>query len=271
MFTFILRQLFLVKSEFSLVTVLALIMHVGTTFASTPLDATVKQINADLQYLQVEAFDFPASLASELGAIKTTAFVAMPINASTKKLPLLISLHGGGGKNWTVAEQLARSAKVKGLALAEKANRELVLFAPNSSDNWDPVTLNLALDYFLKQHPHVDTKRMYLIGHSMGGTGTLAWALANPERFAAISPSGFRLRSKLEDIDRLLELPIWLMVGAEDGMRPSDVYGFATDLKKAGHKQVGYTAFPGANHPQANAAFFGSVDLVEWLLSHSKK
>lgn len=251
--------------------VCVLSVYANFAFSESSLDTSVKKVNSDLENMQVELFEWPASLASELGAIKHTAFVARHRNTSADKLPLLISLHGGGGKKWTVAEQLERSAKVKGLALAEKANRDLILFAPNSSDSWDSVTLNRALDYFLERHPQVDTKRIYLLGHSMGGTGTLHWALANPERFAAISPSGFRLRSTLGALDALLTLPIWLMVGAEDGVRPADVAGLASDLKKTGHRQVGYTAFPGANHAQANAAVFGSVDLVSWLMTHSKK
>lgn len=259
------------KMALNLICACVFSIHVSLAFAEAPLDTKVKKVNADLKNMQVELLEWPASLAAELGEIKKVAFVAKHRNTRANKLPLLISLHGGGGKNWTLAEQLERSANVKGLALVEKANRDLMLFAPNSSDSWDPATLDRALDYFLKKHPQVDKKRIYLLGHSMGGTGTLRWALANPERFAAISPSGFRLRSELDSLDALIPLPIWLMVGAEDGVRPTDVSALASDLQKAGHKQVGYTAFPGANHAQANAAVFSSVDLVDWLLSHAKK
>lgn len=230
----------------------------------------VKNVNKEFKNMQVEAFEWPDSIRPKLGELKSTYFVATHKQSAGGKRPLVISLHGGGGKNWNVSEQLARSSKVKGLAFAEKANQDLILFEPNSFDSWDPVTLNYALEAFLKQYPSVDKNRIYLIGHSMGGTGILAWSLTNPELFAAVSPSGFRLKEPLGSLENLIGLPIWLTVGAEDGVRPDDVLGVYTELKKLGHKQVGYTAFPGANHPQANAAVFSSVDTIEWFLSHSK-
>jgi predicted peptidase len=105
----------------------------------------------------------------------------------------------------------------------------------------------------------------------MGGTGTLAWAREAPHLFAAVSPAGFRLTGPIGSVDTLADLPIWLAVGSDDGVRPNDVLSVYHALKEAGNKRVGFTAFPGANHAQANAALFSSADLIEWLLSHDKK
>lgn len=235
------------------------------------LHETLNQVNAMFKNMQVEVIDWPDEALPKLGNIKPSAFVAFPKQSKEGKRPLLISLHGGGGKKWSIAQQLARSAKVKGLALAEKANQDLILFAPNSSQSWDPATLNYALSLFLKRYPQVDEHRIYLMGHSMGGTGTLAWSIQNPDLFAAVSPSGFRLKDENLAVENLLDVPIWLAVGSEDGVRPQDVMSLYLELKKLGNKQAGFTAFPGANHAQANAAVFNSEDLVEWFLSHSKR
>jgi len=45
---------------------------------------------------------------------------------------------------------------------------------------------------------------------------------------------------------------------------------YSVNLSYTRNKRAGYTAFPGANHSQANAAVFNSTDLVEWFLSHQK-
>lgn len=234
------------------------------------LNSTLNDINAAFENMHVEVIEWPQDALPRLGNIKSSSFVATHKNAKEGKRPLLISLHGGGGKSASIAEQLSRSARVKGLALAEKSNQDLILFEPNSADSWDPDTLNYALALFLERYPEVDTQRIYLMGHSMGGTGSLNWAMHSPDLFAAVSPSGFRLQAPIASVDNLINLPIWLAVGSEDGVRPEDVLSVYFALKKAGHKQVGYTAFPGANHPKGNAAVFGSLDLVEWFLTHSK-
>lgn len=230
----------------------------------------LSEINTAFENMHVEVIKWPEEALPNLGKIKSSAFVAFHKRTTGGKRPLLISLHGGGGKSSSIVEQLTRSAKVKGLALAEKSNRDLILFEPNSSDSWDAVSLNYALALFLERYPEVDTKRIYLMGHSMGGTGTLNWAMHDPNLFAAISPSGFRLKEPITSIKSLSNVPIWLAVGSEDGVRPEDVMSVYFALKEAGNKQVGFTAFPGANHPKANAAVFGSVELVEWFLTHSK-
>ena len=48
-------------------------------------------------------------------------------------------------------QQLARSAEVKGLGLAEMAGKNLILLEPNTADNWDVDSLNTMLDYVLAE------------------------------------------------------------------------------------------------------------------------
>ena len=47
------------------------------------------------------------------GKLKRFAFKASPVKRPAGKLPLLIALHGGGGKTISLDRQLARSAEVK--------------------------------------------------------------------------------------------------------------------------------------------------------------
>lgn len=234
------------------------------------LAETLQAVNGRFENTHVQLLHWPKELHADLGHLKKVAFMAMPREETTGKLPLLITLHGGGGKNWSIEEQLERSARVKGLGLAEKANRDLILLEPNSTESWDPKTLNTMLDYVLKTYPQIDDKRIYLLGHSMGGTGIWNWMVESPERFAATAPGGFTGGNEIKSFDAVLQVPVWAMVGGNDGERPAHIHGLVTMLREAGHENVGYTAFPGANHSQGNAAMFSAVHVVDWMLTHSK-
>ena len=88
----------------------------------------------------------------------------------------------------SLEQQLARSAEVKGLRLAELAGRGLMLLEPNSADIWDAGSLNTMLDYILDNYPEIDRNRVYVMGHSMGGWGTWSWINESSDRFAAAAP-----------------------------------------------------------------------------------
>ncbi|NND07749.1 MAG: prolyl oligopeptidase family serine peptidase [Saprospiraceae bacterium] len=247
-----------------------LLLVVLTAFVQPDIQKTLDDINARFKNVEVSLVHWPDDLQPKLGMLKKSAFMALPRSASTEKLPLLITLHGAGGKNWTLAEQLVRSAKVKGLSLAELAGKELMAIEPNSSGDWDPLTLNIMLDYLLDQYPQIDPDRVYVMGHSMGGRGTWEWILHAPQRFAAAAPCGFSELNLDDDVSKLVDLPVWGMVGANDGKNVASIKKMIELLRKTGNPNVQYTAFPDANHAKGNASVFSSVKCIEWMLTFSK-
>jgi predicted peptidase len=234
------------------------------------LGETLAAINDRFTKVSVELLEWPDRLLKDLGKFKSTAFLARPVSKPEGKLPLLISLHGGGGKEMSIERQLARSAEVKGLRLAELAGRDLILLEPNSADSWDADSLNTMLDYVLKKYPEIDEDRVYVMGHSMGGMGTWVWINDSPKRFAAAAPAGFSAGNS-GDPDRLVNLPIWGMAGGADGDRAIGIRKMVEDLRAAGNRNVKHTEFEGANHSQANVAVFSSVELVDWMLGFPNK
>lgn len=240
----------------------------GQPFGAEILE-TLQQINQRFEQIDVELVEWPDSLHKKLGKLKKIAFMAYPVNRPAGKLPLLITLHGGGGRNMSLQKQLERSADVKGLALAELAGRDLILLEPNSADTWEADSLNTMLDYILEKHPEIDRKRIYVMGHSMGGWGTWSWINESAGRFAAAAPCGFPA-DESGDPKRLVKLPIWGMAGGSDGERTAGVKKMVERLRAAGNVNVRHTEFSGANHSKANAAVFSSVELVDWMLGFSK-
>lgn len=234
------------------------------------LNETLKGINDRFKNVDVQLVEWPAALQENLGELKRIAFMATPVEKSEGKLPLLITLHGGGGRNMSLNQQLERSAKVKGLGLAELAEKDMILLEPNTAAPFDPASLNIMLDYVLATYPDIDTNRIYVMGHSMGGRGTWTWINESADRFAAASPNGFSA-SYSGDAEGLARLPIWGMVGGADKPETiAGVKGMVERVREAGNQRVKYTEFPDANHAAANAAVFSSVELVDWMLGFSK-
>ena len=238
---------------------------------TSSIEKTLNDINSTFKTMEVKLLHWPKDLQPKLGNLKKTAFIAFPKKGTIGKLPLIITLHGAGGKKWTIEEQLKRSAKVKGLSLAELAGKDIILLEPNSSENWDPKTLNVMLDYILKTYTQIDQNRIYVMGHSMGGKGTWDWIQQSSERFAAAAPGGFSGVSEEDNFTKLANFPVFGMVGGEDGKNVSSVKKMIDLLKAVGNKNVKYIAFPGANHSQGNKKLFSHVECVEWMLTFQIK
>ena len=234
------------------------------------LNRILEEINDRFEHVDVELVEWPDELQKKLGKLKKIAFLALPVKKPTGKLPLLISLHGAGGRKMSLEQQLARSAEVKGLGLAELAGKDLILLEPNTAGIWDVSSLNTMLDYVLEHYQEIDANRVYVMGHSMGGWGTWAWINESSDRFAAAAPCGFSA-GDTGDVEHLVNLPIWGMVGGDDKKdRTTGIKKMVERLRAAGNKHVKHTEFPGANHAEGNAAVFSSVELVDWMLGFSR-
>lgn len=247
------------------------------------LNKTLEEINGRFKNVDVELLEWPEKLQQRLGKIKQIAFLATPVKTPAGKLPLLISLHGGGQRWWNMSlqEQLAISApggkieklrgfkKLRGYDLAELAGKGMILLEPNTAGLWDAGTLDTMLDYVLANYPKIDKDRVYVMGYSMGGRGTWAWINESADRFAAAAPCGFN-PADTGDVKKLVKLPIWAMAGGADGDRTTGVRKMVERLRAAGNLNVKHTEFEGADHRAGGTAVFSSVELVEWMLGFKR-
>ncbi|MCP4259664.1 MAG: alpha/beta hydrolase fold domain-containing protein, partial [Planctomycetes bacterium] len=117
-----------------------------------------------------------------------------------KKAPLIIFLHGGGGTRRKIEDFLWNN---QAKAVNQKDYPFNVLI-PRSKGQWKPKDLDLLLEHVVKEY-NIDTKRIYLTGHSMGGAGTWRWASTRPKTFAAIAPLAGGGRNREEGI---VDLPL---------------------------------------------------------------
>ncbi len=185
-----------------------------------------------------------------------------------KKLwPMIIFLHGSGERG-----NDPNRLKVHSLpkVIDREENFPFIVVSPQCPDGkrWNAESLNAMLDEVLTKLP-VDTNRIYLTGLSMGGYGTWKFAIAYPERFAAVAPvCGW---GHLEDVEKLKQTPVWIFHGAKDDVvPPSESEKMVKFLEKFGSTKVKFTLYPNANH-NAWDATYSNQELYDWFLQHSKR
>ncbi|MBK1879906.1 alpha/beta hydrolase fold domain-containing protein [Pelagicoccus mobilis] len=238
------------------------------------LAEAVAGINAGFENVEVEVIKWPSELNGNLGAMHEFAYVTRPVESTSGKLPLIISLHGGGPNWWVMSleEQIEISAqidKVRGYDLAELAGKELIMLEPNTTADWEADELDAMLDYVLENFPDVDTDHVYVMGYSKGGGGTWTWLNESADRFAAAAIGGNNGAGAIDDMATLANLPLWLMVGGDDTPAPG-MENRVNQLRAAGNESVEHTVIEGADHGEAGDVFFSSVEMVDWLLGFER-
>jgi len=106
---------------------------------------------------------------------------------SAKPAPLVIALHGMGGNESSFFNgydgTLPREAERKGfLVAAPKGRAPTSMYRGTAEQDVLDVLAEVRRDY------NVDARRIYLMGHSMGGYGTWSIAMNHPGVFAALGP-----------------------------------------------------------------------------------
>ena len=151
--------------------------------------ATAAQAQSRLEHLTVK---------SEILGVEKNYSVYLPdgYDKSNERYPVLYLLHGGGDnwKDWLLKGQ---AAEIADRTIAEGTAPEMIIVMPDGMQNWyankADGTFNYE-DYFFEELiPHIEatyrcrTERQYraISGLSMGGFGSLLYALKHPDKFIA--------------------------------------------------------------------------------------
>jgi len=163
----------------------------------------------------------------------------------TKPTPLVVALHGMGGDENSMfdgyGEQLKVEAQRLGFLVACPKGRDTAsMYRGSAEQDVMDVLAEVRRDY------KVDSSRIYLMGHSMGGYGTWSVAIAHPDVFAALGPiSGGGNAAAMEKIKNL---PEYVIHGDHD---PTVNVNQSRTMVAAG-KKVGapivYNEVPGGTH-----------------------
>ena len=180
-------------------------------------------------------------------------------------LPLVIFLHGASlcGNNI----QKVRRYGVLDAIDKGKIIPTLVVAPQNPGGAWNAHKLNELLEW-AKRNYKVDTTRVYVLGMSLGGYGTMDFVGAYPEKIAAAMAlcGGCSLR----DVSPLGKVPLWIMHGTADravSVKQSQIV--VEKLQEGGNdKLLRYNWLQGGSHGIL-ARLFYLQKTYDWLFSHS--
>lgn len=222
------------------------------------------------------------SLQEKTNALNPEYLLFRVGDVATDKQPLLIYLHGGGGKGDDVrriagqvrqlTDGIQRFSKGPCLIVAPQCLRQA---KDGGWATWNHSDLNLLLSH-LKATLPIDTKRIYLTGNSMGGFGSWMWGGHNPEHFAAIAPivGGIGERGPIDvtpDLEawaaNLAKVPVYAFVGALDKVVPPDrSERLVAAIRKAGGKKVRFRSYPNEGH-NARRITYGTAEFYDWMFA----
>lgn len=182
--------------------------------------------------------------------------------------PVVIFLHGASlcGRN---LERVKRYGTID--AITHGRELDAYVIAPqNPGGAWSPRRVMNIVDYLCRDH-NVDTTRIYVLGMSLGGYGTLDLAATYPDKIAAaIAMCG---GASVSDLSGLAKLPLWIIHGTADRavtVAQSDrvVQAIECGRDSSDTVRLTYDRIKGMNHSRP-ARLFYRMDIYDWLMSHS--
>ena len=184
---------------------------------------------------------------------------------SLENTPVIIFLHGQSlcGRN---LERVRRYGPLDAIVKGRQIEA-LVIVPQNPGGAWNPNKINDVLEW-TKKHYAMDSTRVYVIGMSLGGYGTLDFAGTYPDKVAAaMALCG---GCSLKDVSGLGKVPLWIMHGTADRAVPiSQSKTVVGQLQKTSNdKRLRYDWLKGASHG-ALARILYMTKTYEWLFAHS--
>ncbi len=199
------------------------------------------------------------------------AFHGTKTMSADVKYPLVLALHGRSpntenGKQVTGWMKSLTSTDIESV-------RPAFVLAPMSAQpeagqgmgwNGEEVGRVIKLIKAMVKELPVDPKRIYIVGHSMGGYGTCHIMGSEPRLFAAAIPVA---GVSMGDVGELSRKPIWLFHAADDTLVPvAGARGFAEQMKK--NKHFKYTESQTGGHGVADPVF-NDPETHKWLFAQS--
>ncbi len=229
---------------------------------------------------------FPARHA--IGTLETAANRSVEIGyylyrpeayykTTDEKFPLLVFFHGAGERGTGDTTQLSRVLRHGPPALIERGDElPFIVLSPQTHVGleWHSLLMDEVVEFGLED-PRVDRSRVYVTGVSMGGNATWNYAIAHPEKLAAVLPiSGWGTPTR---VCEMRDVPVWAFHGDADETVPvTGSRQMITALERCNPPPTEaprYTEYPGVGHNAWTRTYDNSAteeDIYAWLLMHSR-
>lgn len=190
------------------------------------------------------------------------------VDAEVEPKPVVIFLHGA-----SLCGRDLNKVRRYGTIDAIEKGREIdayVIAPQNPGGSWVPEKIMKIFDWVSNEH-NIDYDRVYVIGMSLGGYGTIDFAATYPDVVsAAIAMCG---GGSVKDLSGLNSVPLWIIHGTADravSISQSDRVVEAMRESDANTSRLIYNRVPGMNHGRP-ARLFYAPESYEWLFRHSLK
>jgi len=207
----------------------------------------------------------------------------------SKTYPLVLFLHGSGERGNDNTKQLIHGASLFTDSLNRHHYPAIVLFPqcpeeqswvtkvnkPDAKKDFidtkepaKPLFLAKKLVEFFQKKEAVDTKRIYILGLSLGGMGTFDMICRYPKVFAAAIPICGGVN--VDRLKRVVKMPIRIYNGDSDNsVSPEYSRNAFIELKVDGSQKVEHIEYQGVGHDSWTPAF-AEPDFLKWLFSQKK-
>ncbi len=253
----------------------------GQSILERPVDTTLtKQAISKLRNIDNSIFDKATFIGKEQIEIKYRFF--KPNQKSGEKYPLVVVYHGSGAIGTDNNSQLGLLHKLFASPDIQSKYPAFVLapqFPTRSSDytidedrkvlySTSRPCLNevfLLIDS-LKSSLDIDSKRIYVVGFSMGGSTVINSLSARPDLFAAgISVAGI---PQFDQTQVLKNIPIWLIHGIDDTENTIDSDEV---LYKEIDDNIRFWKLKATTHDNVFSSLILGETLPKWLFKYQKK
>jgi poly(3-hydroxybutyrate) depolymerase len=254
----------------------AIVLVLG--FLATPIwadDAKAEPNKSTWPRIQKKTYDFKeAGKEMEYGLFVPSTY------DKTKKAPLIVALHG-------LSSNPQQIMRYPGLTdLAEKHGYIVTAPMGYNSQGWygqkppfvrkpDPENLFelsekdvMNVLEFVRKDYTIDADRIYLMGHSMGGGGTIHLGLKHPDLWAALAPIAPAIFHRPAELETIKRVPVILVQGDDDKLvRVGLVRPWAEKMKEL-KMTYEYIEVPGGGH--VDVAFKNLPKIFEFFNAHKK-
>lgn len=186
-------------------------------------------------------------------------------DAKSDPKPVVLFLHGSS----LCGSDLDRVRRYGTLDAISKGRKiDAVVIAPqNPGGSWRPSKIMNVVNWVTK-HYTTDTNRLYVLGMSLGGYGTIDFVGTYPEKVAAaIALCG---GGTLSNYCGLSQVPLWIMHGTADrAIGLSESQKVVDAIKACGDASLlRFTKLAGQNHSQLARVFY-LEEAYQWLFAHN--
>ncbi len=232
------------------------------------------------------------------GTERTAALYVPPQYDRSMEWPLIVFLHGGGGKGDNNGNALTERFMRQGLVSTIQSYPEgfptLVVFPRCPEDKiWTPIPPEpIQSPWRLRRHgtdPIPDAEehitavinaviadfsvaedRIILTGHSMGGEGSTRYAALHADRVAAVAPSAGSAVVVLEDAPALAKIGVWLFQGETDNISTVTLARRMIAAIRSAGGNPRYTEYEGVGHATAGLAY-RDREVIAWMLEQRRR